>query len=149
MATDFSNIFQGTLTLLGRVSLCAIFITNAVGMNIPNFEEVVSSMTRAGVPQPRAALVLVIGVLLAGSSMIIFGWKAKVGGCLLFIYLLLSNYYFHKFWSYNDPVMYRTEMVQFFKNLSLMGAMLLIVANGSGPYSLDARSSSGFSGGKK
>ena len=30
-------------------------------------------------------------------------------------------------------------MIQFLKNLGLMGAMLLIIANGTGPLSLDAR----------
>ena len=29
-------------------------------------------------------------------------------------------------------------MIQFMKNLSMMGAMLFIVANGSGPMSLDS-----------
>ena len=28
-------------------------------------------------------------------------------------------------------------MIQFMKNLSLMGAMLMVIANGSGPLSLD------------
>ncbi len=30
-------------------------------------------------------------------------------------------------------------MIQFMKNLSMMGAMLFIMANGSGPASLDSR----------
>ena len=35
--------------------------------------------------------------------------------------------------------MQQVEMISFMKNLALMGAMLLIIANGSGPMSLDAR----------
>ena len=30
-------------------------------------------------------------------------------------------------------------MIQFMKNLGLMGAMLLIIANGTGPMSMDRR----------
>ena len=30
-------------------------------------------------------------------------------------------------------------MIQFMKNLGLMGAMLLVIANGTGPKSLDRR----------
>lgn len=141
MQVTFPELMQGSMTLIGRVSLCAIFLTNAVGLNIPNFEEVVSSMARVGIPQPRFALVMAIGMLLAGSGMLIVGWKSKVGAALLLFYLLVGNFYFHNFWIINDPVMHKLEMVQFLKNLSLMGAMLLIVANGSGPYSLDLQKS--------
>jgi putative oxidoreductase len=129
MPVTVPDILQGSMTLIGRISLCAIFLTNAVGFNIPNFEEVVS------------AIVLAIGILLAGSGMLIVGWKSKVGAALLLFYLTVSNMYFHNFWVINDPVMHKLEMVQFLKNLSLMGAMLLIVANGSGPYSLDLQKS--------
>ena len=31
-------------------------------------------------------------------------------------------------------------MIQFLKNLGLMGAMLLVIANGTGPWSLDSKS---------
>jgi len=141
MPVTVPEILQGSMTLIGRISLCAIFLTNAVGFNIPNFEEVVSAMGRVGIPQPRFALVLAIGILLAGSGMLIVGWKSKVGAALLLFYLTVSNMYFHNFWVINDPVMHKLEMVQFLKNLSLMGAMLLIVANGSGPYSLDLQKS--------
>ena len=30
-------------------------------------------------------------------------------------------------------------MIQFMKNLGLMGAMLLVIANGTGPMSIDSR----------
>jgi putative oxidoreductase len=33
-------------------------------------------------------------------------------------------------------------MIQFMKNLGLMGAMVLIIANGTGPMSLDERAGS-------
>ena len=33
------------------------------------------------------------------------------------------------------------EMISFMKNISLMGAMLFIMSNGSGPWSLDNKQS--------
>ena len=74
MAVNFGHILQGTMTLLGRISLCAIFLSSAIGFNLPNFEDAISAMAHEGVPMPRVALVLAIGSLLAGSLMVIIGW---------------------------------------------------------------------------
>ena len=145
MAVNFGHMLQGTMTLLGRISLCAIFLSSAIGFNLPNFEDAISAMAHEGVPMPRVALVLAIGSLLAGSLMVIIGWKSKVGAGLLLLFLLVETYYFHDFWTMQESISNKLEMVQFIKNLSLMGAMLFIIANGAGPYSLDARAKGGFS----
>ena len=52
---------------------------------------------------------------------------------------MLATYYFHDFWTLSDPQAQQEQMIQFLKNLGLMGAMLLIIANGTGPLSLDGR----------
>jgi len=49
----------------------------------------------------------------------------------------LASYYFHSFWKLEGQAQ-QEQMVQFMKNLSMMGAMLFIAANGSGPMSLDS-----------
>ncbi len=148
MAVNFEQMLQGTMTLLGRISICAIFFSSAIGFNLPNFEDSIAAMARQGVPMPRAALVISIGILLAGSLMVIIGWKSKVGAGLLLLFLFIETYYFHDFWTMQESISKKLEMVQFMKNLSLMGAMLFIIANGAGPYSLDARKG-GFSASKK
>jgi putative oxidoreductase len=48
----------------------------------------------------------------------------------------------HKFWGIADPMMARMQQVMFMKNLSLLGAALLISYFGAGPLSLDARKES-------
>ncbi|MFM9009611.1 MAG: hypothetical protein ACKON8_01705, partial [Planctomycetota bacterium] len=37
------------------------------------------------------------------------------------------------------PEKMQMEVIQFFKNVALMGAMLFLLANGTGPWSLDNR----------
>ena len=101
---------------------------------------------------PHVMLVGAIGFLLAGSLSIIVGFKARIGATLLLIFLLLATYYFHDFWTCPPDTMWvlstnsdvtmpvqQIEMSSFMKNLALMGAMLLIIANGSGPMSLDGK----------
>jgi putative oxidoreductase len=117
--------FRGPVTVVGRVLLCAIFLLAAVGNKIPHFSDVVKIMESVGIPAPQFLLAGAIGFLLAGSVSIIVGYKARIGAVLLLTFLVLASYYFHAFWNLE-------------KNLSMMGAMLFVMANGSGPMSVDS-----------
>ena len=132
------QMLQGTVAVLGRLMLCAIFLMAAVGNKIPNFEQVAEYMAGAGVPQPKIMLAGAIVFLIVGSVSIVFGYRARFGALLLLVFLGLASYYFHNFWAYEagDPE-HQQQMIQFMKNLGLMGAMVLIIANGVGPCSLD------------
>jgi putative oxidoreductase len=136
-----SNPIQGIVTVLGRVLLSTIFLLAAVGDKIPNFNRVAEIMASAGIPAPQLMLVGAIVFLIAGSLSVIVGYQARIGAGLLLVFLLLATYYFHHFWSIDDAQAKQEQLIQFMKNLSMMGAMLLVIANGSGPMSLDGRSS--------
>jgi putative oxidoreductase len=131
------QIVRGVITVAGRVMLCTIFLLAAVGNQIPHFHSVAEMMAKQGIPYPKVALVGAIVFLLVGSVSIIVGYKARLGALLLLIFLGLAAYYFHNFWAVADPVVYQDQMAHFLKNLSMMGAMLLIIAVGPGPMSLD------------
>jgi putative oxidoreductase len=129
--------FRGPLTLLGRLLLGTIFFMAAVGNKIPHFSDVAKVMDSAGVPAPQLLLVGAIVFLIAGSLSVVLGYKARIGALLLLTFLVLASYYFHPFWKLEGQAQ-QEQMIQFMKNLSMMGAMLFIVANGSGPMSLDS-----------
>jgi len=128
---------QGPVTVLGRVLLSAIFLMAAVGNKIPHFSQVAGYMAQAGVPAPEFMLVGAIAFLIVGSLSVIVGYQARFGAALLLIFLVLASYYFHPFWKLTGHEQ-EMQMIQFLKNLSMMGAMLFIMANGAGPWSLDA-----------
>jgi putative oxidoreductase len=133
-----SRTLQGVVTLAGRVLLCTIFLLSAVGNKVPNFDAVAGYMAQAGVPAPRLLLAGAIVFLVAGSLSVIVGYKARVGAVLLGVFLVLASYYFHNFWASADAQARQLQTIQFMKNLSMFGAMLFIVANGAGPWSVDA-----------
>jgi putative oxidoreductase len=130
---------QGILAVAGRVMLCTIFFLAAVGNKIPNFSAVAKVMDEQGVPAPQVMLVGAIVFLIAGSLSVVLGFKPRIGAALLVVFLVLATYFFHGFWKEIDPHAKREQMIQFMKNLGLMGAMVLIIANGTGPMSLDER----------
>ncbi len=131
---------QGIVAVLGRILLCTIFLLSAVGNKIPNFQAVAGYMAKEGVPAPQVMLAGAIAFLIAGSLSVIVGYKARIGAALLLVFLVLATYYFHDFWTVSDPQAKQEQMIHFMKNLGLMGAMLLVIANGTGPLSLDGRS---------
>lgn len=130
---------QGVVTVVGRTMLSMIFLTSAVAEKIPNFSEFADYTASGGVPAAPLMLVGAIVFMIAGSLSVILGFRARVGASLLLIFLLLATYFFHDFWTLEDAEQGREQMIHFMKNTALMGAMLLIVANGPGPMSLDAR----------
>jgi putative oxidoreductase len=117
--------------------LGTIFLMAAVGNKIPHFSQVAKYMESAGVPAPEFMLVGGIAFLIAGSLSVILGYRARIGAGLLLTFLVLASYYFHAFWTLEGQAQ-QEQMIQFMKNLSIMGAMLFIIANGSGPMSLDS-----------
>lgn len=131
-----SGVLRGPITVLGRLLLCAIFLLSAVGNKIPHFSDVAKLMESVGVPAPQFLLAGAIVFLLVGSLSVIIGYKARIGAALLLTFLVLASYYFHPFWKLEGQAQ-QEQMIQFMKNLSMMGAMLFIMANGSGPMSLD------------
>ena len=127
---------RGPLTILSRLLLCTIFLLAAVGDGIPHFSDVARIMESVGVPAPSFLLAGAIVFLVVGSLSVIVGYKARVGAVLLLTFLVLASYYFHPFWKWEGQAQ-QEQMIQFMKNLSMMGAMLFVMANGSGPMSLD------------
>jgi len=126
------------LNPVGRICLCLIFLMSAVGNKIPNFTKVSEYMASEGVPMPTVMLAGAIVFLLVGCACVILGFKTRLGALLLLVFLALATYFFHDFWTFApDAPAYQEQMIQFLKNLALMGAMLILIARGSGPLSMD------------
>jgi len=129
----------GVLALLGRLMLVAIFLLSAVGQDIPKFSDTAAYMAVEGVPMPKVMLGGAIVFLIVGGLSVGIGFKARIGATLLLVFLVLATYFFHDFWTQEDPMAKQEQMIQFMKNASMMGAMLIIIAHGPGLMSIDGR----------
>ncbi|AMV36092.1 DoxX family protein [Planctomyces sp. SH-PL62] len=129
---------QGLLSVAGRVALSTIFLLSAVGNKIPNYGAVTEYMASHGVPAPGLLLAPAILFLVAGSVSVVLGYKTRIGALLLFLFLVPTTYYFHDFWNLSGDAA-QQQTIQFMKNLSMAGAMLFLIANGGGAWSLDGR----------
>jgi putative oxidoreductase len=132
------HVIQGFLSLVARLMITAIFLSSAVLNKIPQFNGVAEVMAAKGVPQPKILLAGAIAFLILGSVSLILGFRARLGALLLLAFLAAATYYFHAFWKLPAEEQ-MPEQIAFMKNLALMGTMVFFLANGAGPWSLDAR----------
>jgi putative oxidoreductase len=123
--------------VVGRILVAAIFLWSGIG-KIVNFAGTAGYMASMGIPLTQLALVITIVIEVGAALMLIFGWKARLAAGALLLWMIPVTLIFHAFWA-ATPDQAQMQMIQFFKNVSIMGAMLLIVGFGSGPYSLDRR----------
>jgi putative oxidoreductase len=118
------------IPLVARSFLAVIFIYT--GLNkVFNFAQTSEFMAKAGLPIVGVLLVFTIAFQILGGLSIIIGYKAKIGAILLIIFLIPATIVFH------NPLTDPSQFNNFFKNLSIIGGLLLVLAYGSGSLSLD------------
>jgi putative oxidoreductase len=123
------------LVPIGRVLFALIFVASIVG-HFSSAE--ITEAAAHGVPL-ASVLVPLAGVLaLLGGLSVMLGYRARFGALLLLVFLVPVTLVMHKFWGLADPQMAMMQRIHFMKNTSLIGACLLIIHFGSGPYSLDS-----------
>jgi len=122
------------LVLSGRILFALIFITAS-----PRHfsHEGIQHAADLGVPL-AAALVPISGAMaLAGGLSVAAGYKARWGAWALAAFLVPVTLTMHPFWKLHDPATVHVQQAMFAKNLSMLGAVLLIAYFGSGPLSAD------------
>lgn len=92
-----------------------------------------------GVPAPQLLVPLSGLMILFGGLSVLLGYRARLGALLLILFLVPVTLMMHNFWTLSDPMMYQIQQAMFMKNLSMLGAALMILYFGSGPVSFDNR----------
>lgn len=123
--------------LLGRVLLALIFLLSGIN-KIGAFAGTAGWMASKGLPMAEALLAVTIIIEVGAAIMIMIGWKARLGALALLLWMVPVTFIFHNFWAMPADQQ-QIQMIMFLKNLAMMGGMLLIMANGSGPLSVDKR----------
>jgi len=132
--TDIVNKFG---PVVGRTLLALIFLMSGYG-KIGGFAGTAGYMSSKGLPMVEVLLAITIVIEIGAALMIIAGFKARLGASALFLWMLPVTFLFHNFWAMPaDQQM--LQQIMFMKNLAIMGGLLLIMANGSGPMSMDKK----------
>ena len=125
------------VALVGRILLAQLFIISGA-MKIPGFEGTAGYIAAKGLPMPQVLAALTIVLELGGGLMLAAGFKTRWVAIAFFLWLIPTTFIFHKFWGI-EAAQVQNQMINFMKNISIMGAMLLAFAFGPGAYSVDKR----------
>jgi len=88
--------------------------------------------TMAGMPMPQLLALGVGGFEILAGLMIAVNFGARFFAILLILFVLAATFYFHDFWNQAAPANART-LIAALKNLSIVGALFMIVGYGRGP----------------
>ena len=88
--------------------------------------------TATGMQLPQLLAIGAGAFEIIAGLMIALNFGVRFFGSLLIIYVLIVTFYFHDFWNQSPPDNGKT-LVDALKNLSLIGALFMLVGYGRGP----------------
>ncbi len=129
--------FQNPLSLVGRLLLALLFVPAGFG-KIAGFAGTAGYIASKGLPLPEVGAAVAIGVELVGGLALVAGFCTRWAALVLAAFTLVATYFFHAFWSVPaDQVM--VQQLMFYKNIAVVGGLLVLAAHGAGAWSVDAK----------
>lgn len=122
------------IVLLGRLLFALIFLLSGPRHFM---SQTIAYAASNGVPMASIAVPFSGLLAVLGGLSILLGYRAKIGAWLIVLFLIGVTPMMHNFWAVTDPMMHQFQMIMFMKNMSMLGAALMITQLGSGPWSLD------------
>lgn len=123
------------LDLIGRILISFLFLFEAYDSFL--FYSVTrDKMVSYGLSwYPELWLNISLFFLCIGGLFLLIGYRARLAAFLLLLYWVPLTFIVYNFWAY--PVDEQREIsILFMKNIAISGALLLILVNGSGRFSM-------------
>jgi uncharacterized membrane protein YphA (DoxX/SURF4 family) len=114
-------------SLIGRLIFGGFFVYNG----IHHFQErkaLAGYAASKNIPQPELAVAASGALILAGGLSIILGAKPHYGAAAILAFLAGVSPAMHNFWDVEDPQRRQGEMINFSKNMALLGAALILMS---------------------
>jgi putative oxidoreductase len=131
-----SNQFVRYSAPLGRVLLSLIFLLSAVG-KFNDWPGTANMLAAKGLPAADALLSVAVVLEIVGGASVLFGLYARLGAVALLAFMIPVTVIMHNFWAFEGGEQ-MNEMINFMKNVSITGGILLVLAFGAGPCSIDS-----------
>jgi putative oxidoreductase len=133
------SIRYGLLPLVARILLTLEFLV-AVNGKIFGWSSQAAYMAAKGMTFITPLLAAALAIEAIGSLLLLVGFRARPAATVMFVYLGIVSVRLHAFWNQTGDAA-GANQTHFFKNLGMMGGLLMIAAYGAGDWSIDGRHS--------
>ncbi|WP_317178717.1 DoxX family protein [Lelliottia amnigena] len=128
---------RSLILLIARIAVVVLFIIFGIP-KMTGFDGTVQYMTSLGAPMPMLAAVIAVVMEVPAAILIVLGFFTRPLAVLFVFYTLGTAVIGHHYWDMSgDAVM--PNMINFYKNVSIAGAFLLLAVTGPGAISIDRR----------
>ena len=125
------------MLLFARVLLMVMFVLFG-WEKLAGFAGTVGYMASTGVPMPTLAALIAVAVELGGGLLIVAGFFTRPIALALSVYTFVTALIGHRYWAMHGMEQY-LAMIDFYKNVSISGGLLLLALIGPGKYSVDRK----------
>ena len=112
--------------LIGRLIFGGFFLYNGIN-HLKERKSLTQYAQSKNVPLAEAAVTATGVALIAGGASILLGVKPKLGTAAIAGFLAGVSPVMHNFWNIQDPNQRMNEMINFTKNLALLGGAIALM----------------------
>jgi len=113
--------------LIGRIIVGLFYLMVSIN-HFTNSDQMAGYATSKGVPTAKLAVQGTGVLLLLAGLSILTGYQPLIAVILLVIFYLPVTFMMHNFWTIEDPQAKMADMVNFNKNMALLGSALMLLA---------------------
>lgn len=129
--------YQSALNLIGRVLIVALFLPAGLS-KMAGFEGTLGYFASLGIPAPTFALAFTIAIEVVGSIALLVGYRTSLVAIIMALFTLAAAVTGHAFWAAPADAAFIAQLL-FFKNIAVMGGLLVLASTGAGGFSIDGR----------
>ncbi len=115
-----------SIFIIGRILLGGYFIFSGVN-HFTNIGMLTGYAKSKHLPAAKLAVALSGLILILGGLTILLNFWNILGLWALIVFLVVTTLVMHQFWTIKDPQARMGDMINFNKNIALIGALLLLI----------------------
>ncbi len=129
------NVLRSFVMFIARLCLAGAFLFGGFHM-LMAFDETAQYMASKGFTAVPFFLVGASVVQVLGAIALILGFKTRIAAAILLLFLIPTSIIFHDFWALSGQEQAQA-LIEFLKNLSIMGGLLYVICTGPGGFACD------------
>jgi putative oxidoreductase len=122
--------------LIGRVALSLVFVMVGFGVMLSP-DAFARGMKAYGLPFPDLLPWVEIAINFFGGLVLLAGFRTRLLSGLFIVFVVVAALAAHHFWTMTVPAERAAHFTHFWKDVAIIGGLVMLIVTGGGRYSLD------------